>query len=83
MLEEIKIEKAENGYILSWYEDDGQDGVKDTCMVFQYDDDTKPVESELKAFQLLVYNLMDVLAVPDSKHNPYRLKININQNEDL
>ena len=78
---ECKIEKVSNGFIINqdagFYEEDEETRSK---IVFQEIEEEKL--SELKAFQSLVWHLMDYFAIPDSKHNKYRLNIEIVKQED-
>ena len=69
----IKIDSAFNGWIVKYdYTDDDGEIKKPT--IFESDDD--PL-SEKKAMKRLLYHIMEEFGEYGSKHDPYRIRINI------
>jgi len=73
----IEIKRVENGFIATRRENNGEEDIV-KAEVFEFGDEDV---SELKAFRRLSCYLMEHLWIPDSKHNEYRLSINIKKND--
>ena len=69
---ECSIRKANNGFIIAFTEENIAKEV-----VFEIDDSEDENLSEKKAFQKLVWDLMDYFAVYNSKHEKHRLAVEI------
>ena len=72
----ITIDTAENGYVITSKEFTQDDSTPyDSFTAIEEDDSDE--SGEIKSFRSLCYTLMDKLGVQNSKHNKFRLYIEI------
>jgi hypothetical protein len=80
----IKIEQAQNGWILTdEYKNDEGDVIEEK-QVFSYDDECERDEArknEVEAFTQLLWSLNEKVGVLYSKHEAYNLSIECEKNE--
>lgn len=76
---ELNIEQARNGYILHWWEDQGEECVLENRLVCE---DTEGAWGELEAAQKMLYAVLEYFGVYSSKHNRHNLVIKIEENEN-
>ena len=76
----IEIESVRNGYVIKSHGigDDGEDIEEQTVI----EEDTNSTTGEIKAFQSLCYELMDLFCINNRKHNSERLYIEIKKNNE-
>ena len=79
-----KIEKIENGFIVTYLEtwDDGED--RPVKMVFEEKQDpfNETEKPELDALRESLHEVKEKLGFHYSKHNKYNLKIEVEKNDD-
>ncbi len=77
----VGIKKVDNGYILQTCikNDDKTENLKELLFETKGEDPT----SELHVFKDLMYELIDIFAIDNSKHDEYNLKIKVERNEEL
>jgi hypothetical protein len=78
----IKIEQAQNGWILTdEYKNDEGDVVEEK-QVFSYDDECdESRKNEIEAFKDLLWSVNQIVGVLYSKHEAYNLNIECEKNE--
>lgn len=73
---EIVIRTTNNGIILSTYYSNDESPVENS-----YDFDDQSLKEEIHKKQQVLYEVIDQLGWYGSKHDQYRLRININEND--
>lgn len=76
----VEIERVENGYLITFNEDDlVRKEVIEISEKEYTGDDSK---ANCEAFQTLCWSLSEILGFYNSKHNQYRLNIEVEKQED-
>lgn len=80
----VIIETADNGYIIKSYslDPDSQKDILEEKQVLEIDEVFETQEEDCNKFRQLCYTLMDMIGFNNSKHNKYRLNIEVEKQED-
>jgi len=84
---ELSIEKAINGYVVKFLEEDEEGNNYTRKVVFEeeeeYNNSHSERKSEKKCMEYLLCHIMDYFGIHNSKHDKYRLEIEVKeQNKD-